>query len=70
MSCCARRRILLVVVALLLGVIVGLITGILTAIGGTTVAGEFLSGGAAFSAAVPLALLLEKELGLFSGSCG
>jgi ABC-type dipeptide/oligopeptide/nickel transport system permease component len=62
----STHRTLLVLVAVLLGVIAALVVGILTAVGGAHVTASVLSGGAAFVAVVPLALLVQKELGLFT----
>lgn len=59
-------RTLLVVIALLLGVVAALLTGILTTCGGAPLTTAVLSGGGAFAAMVPLALLIERELGLFA----
>jgi hypothetical protein len=66
MSPCSTHRTLLVVVAVLVGIVASLVAGILTAGGGAHFAADALSGGAAFIAVVPLVLLIEKELGLFT----
>jgi hypothetical protein len=50
----------------LLGVITALVTGILAVADGARLAMAAMSGGAAFLAAVPLILVIQRELGLFS----
>lgn len=57
-------RILLVLVALLLGLVVGQVGGILAMLGGATVAPAFVAGAIAFGSTVALALAIEKALGL------
>jgi hypothetical protein len=66
MGSCTTHRTLLVLVSILLGVIAALVTGILVSSGGAAITAAALSGGGAFFATVPLALLVEKELGLFA----
>lgn len=57
-------RALLVLVALLLGIVFGQLGGILVAVGGATLAADFITGGVAFAGTVTLVLLIEKSLGL------
>jgi hypothetical protein len=66
MGSCSTHRTLLVLVSILLGIIAALVTGILVSSGGAPITAAALSGGGAFFATVPLALLIEKELGLFA----
>jgi hypothetical protein len=66
MGTCTTHRTLLVLVSVLLGVIAALVTAILIGSSGTDLASAVLGGGGAFFATVPLALLIEKELGLFA----
>ncbi|MGH3983539.1 MAG: hypothetical protein ACRDST_12870 [Pseudonocardiaceae bacterium] len=63
-------RALLVLVAMLIGVVAALVTGILTVVGGANLATAVISGGGAFVAVVTLALLVESILGLFSSGDG
>ena len=56
-------RTLNVLVAVLSGVIAALVIGILAVAGGAHLAAAVISGGGAFVVVVPLALLLERELG-------
>jgi hypothetical protein len=55
---------LLVLVAVLLGIIVALITGILANAGGAGLSSVIASSGVGFGSSVPLALCIEKALGL------
>jgi hypothetical protein len=55
---------LLVVVALLLGMIVALITGMLASAGGAGLSSAIASSGVGFGGSVSLMLLIEKALGL------
>ena len=55
-------RTLLVLVALLLGVIVGETAGILAVVGGSTITAAFVTGGVAFGGTVTLALLVQSAL--------
>ena len=57
---------LLVLVALLLGVVVGLVAGILITASGGALAVTVAAGGAGFGATVPLVLTIERALGLTS----
>ena len=56
-------RVLLVVVALLTGVIVGQVAGILAVVSGSSIADAFVAGGVAFGGTVTLALLIQTALG-------
>jgi hypothetical protein len=55
---------LLVVVAVLFGIIVALIAGILASVGGAGISSAIASGGVGFGGSVSLALLVEKALDL------
>jgi hypothetical protein len=68
MASSSPHRVLLVLVAILLGVVVALVAGILLAIGGMRLTPVILGSGAAFATTVPLVLLIERELGLFASS--
>lgn len=57
-------RILLVVVAGLVGVIAGLVAGMLARSGGASVSVAVTRGGVGFAGSVSLALLVESSLGL------
>ncbi len=57
-------RALLVLIAVLIGIIAGLVWGILAVAGGAHIAAAFGGGGAAFAGAVTLVLLIESSLGL------
>lgn len=57
-------RALLVLIALLFGVTIAEAAGILTVIGGATMASAVVAGGVAFGATVTLVLLIESALGL------
>lgn len=57
-------RIALAVIAILTGIIVALVTGILVRSGGGNVASVALSGGGAFAATVALVLTITKFLDL------
>lgn len=67
-STCSGHRTLLVLIAGLLAVIAALVTGILAVAGGANLAAAAISGGGAFVLVVPVALLVESHLGLFSSS--
>jgi hypothetical protein len=54
----------LVIIAVFLGIIAALLTGILTAAGRAHLTAAIISGGGAF-VVVPLVLLIEGRLGLF-----
>lgn len=55
---------LLVLVAVLSGIIVALIAGILTSTGGEELSSAIVSGGVGFAGSVSLVLLIEKSLGV------
>lgn len=57
-------RSLLVLVALLLGLVVGQVGGILAVVGGAPIASAFVTGGVAFAGTVTLVLLIQTALGL------
>jgi len=57
-------RTLLVLIALLVGVIVGEAGGILAAVGGATLTTAFTTGGVAFAGTTTLALVILKSLGV------
>jgi hypothetical protein len=57
-------RVLLVLVALLVGTVGGLVGGILAAANGGTTPTVLAAGAVAFGGAVSLALLVERSLGL------
>lgn len=59
------HRALLVLVSILLGIIAALVTGMLVVGRDGQLISGFLAGGGAFVVTVPLALLIERELGLF-----
>jgi hypothetical protein len=54
----------LVIIAILIGTIVAIVTGILVRSGGGTITSTALSGGGAFTATVALALTIIKFLNL------
>ncbi len=55
---------LLVLVAVLSGIIVALIAGILVSTGGEELSSAIVSGGVGFAGSVSLVLLIEKSLGV------
>jgi len=55
---------LLVLVAVLSGIIVALLTGMLASAGGDELSSAIVSGGVGFAGSVSLVLLIEKSLGL------
>ncbi|MFC5137235.1 hypothetical protein ACFPK1_03265 [Actinomycetospora rhizophila] len=57
-----KIRVLLVCIALLLGVAVGQVAGILAIVNGASVAQAFTAGGIAFGATVSLSLLVKDAL--------
>lgn len=56
------NRLLLVVIAILLGIIVALLAGILTVAGGSHLPAAIVSGAVAFGGTVSLVLLILKSL--------
>lgn len=60
-----RTRILFIMIAILLGVIVALVAGILTGATGCSVPQAILTGGTAFAGAVTLAILVMSVAGVF-----
>ncbi|GAA1994747.1 hypothetical protein [Amycolatopsis minnesotensis] len=58
----APHRVLLVIIAVLLGIIIALIAAILTTHNGATLATAITTGGVAFAGTVSLALLIMKTL--------
>lgn len=57
-------RMLLVVLAMMLGVVIGLVAWILARTGGASYSAAVTRGGVAFAGTVTLALLIEKSLGV------
>jgi hypothetical protein len=55
---------LLVLVALLFGIVVALIAGILASVGGAGLSSAIASSGVGFGSSVSLALIIEKTLDL------
>ncbi|MFI0351848.1 hypothetical protein [Actinomadura sp. 9N407] len=60
-----RIRFLFILIAILLGVIVALVAGILTGAAGNSVPQAILTGGTAFAGTVTLALLVMSVAGVF-----
>ncbi|MGW7533309.1 hypothetical protein [Amycolatopsis sp. NPDC054798] len=58
----APPRVLLVIIAVLLGVIVALVAGILASASGATITAAITSGGIAFAGTVTLTLLIMNAL--------
>jgi hypothetical protein len=57
-------RLLIVVVAVLVGIIVGQVSGILACANGRSLSSAFAAGGVAFGGTVTLAILIANSLGL------
>lgn len=60
----SQVKVLLVIVALLVGVIIGMVAGVLVVADGGSMGAAFGTGGGALAVAVTLVLLIEKSLGL------